>query len=90
MESEAMEEFFSLACSHMTYLAYSHTVQDHIPRVGTAHCGLALLYPSLIKKKQTTIRNTKQPSDMPTGPSVEAIPQLRSPLIARCVSVDMN
>lgn len=42
--------FLTGLLTHYLLSLLYQSVQDHIPRAGSAHCGLALLHPSLIKK----------------------------------------
>lgn len=46
-QEETIEEYCLLSCS--TWFA-SFTILDHLPKVGIAHSGWALLYQSLVKQ----------------------------------------
>lgn len=54
-EAKAMEEWYTLAYSQVTFSRLFHTAQAHLTKDGPAHGGLALLHQLAIKKCLTDI-----------------------------------
>lgn len=76
-EAKAMEEWYTLASSQVTFSRLFHTAQAHLTKDGPAHGGLVLLHQLAIKKCLT---------DILIGQFDGEIPQLRFPL-PKCVKL---